>query len=167
MGGLLGLTMGLAGGLVRRSISASTGAALLGLLLGTAVTGFTAVVLAANFFKRYDPQLGDLVLPMVTHGAIWSAVGAIAGLAYGLGLGGRGRWKATLVGGLAGGAAATIVFEFVGAFAFASSKTDLPVSSSINTRAMAQFLVAIVSVVGAVVALRGSVKAEAASSIRS
>jgi MFS family permease len=167
MGGCLGLTMGLAGGLARRAVFASARAAIQGLLLGTAVAGSTAFVLVSIFFKRHDPQSGDLVLPLLTHGAIWSTVGAIGGLAFGLGLGGQGRWKATLVGGLVGAVAATIVYEIVGALAFASSKTDLPVSSSITTRGMAQLLVAILSAVGAVLALRQSAKREASSSVPS
>jgi hypothetical protein len=93
---------------------------------------------------------------LLTHGAIWSAVGAIGGLSLGLGLGGQGRWKATLVGGFIGAAAATIVYEMVGALAFASNKTDLPLSASIATRGMAQLLVAIFSAVGAASALRQS-----------
>jgi vacuolar-type H+-ATPase subunit I/STV1 len=163
MGGFLGLAMGLAGGLARCSVLASVRAAILGLLLGAAAVGLMALVLVSIFFQRHDPQSGDLVLPLLTHGAIWSAVGAIGGLAFGLGLAGRGRWKATLVGGLVGAAAATIVYEIVGALAFASDKTDLPVSSSITTRAMAQLLVAILSAVGAVLALRQSAKREASS----
>ena len=167
MGGFLGLAMGLAGGLARRSVFAGVRAAILGLLLGTAAAASMAFVLVSIFFKRHDPQSGDLVLPLLTHGAIWSAVGAIGGLAFGLGLGGQGRWKATLVGGLVGAAAATIVYEIVGALAFASSKTDLPVSSSITTRGMAQLLVAILSAVGAVLALRQSAKREPPSSVPS
>ena len=164
MGGLLGMTMGLAGGLARCSVFASARAAILGLLLGTAAVGCLALVLVSIFFKRYDPQEGDLVLPLLTHGAIWSAVGAIGGLAFGLGLGGQGRWKATLLGGLVGAAAATIVYEIVGALAFPSSKTDMPVSSSITTRGLAQLLVAILSAGGAVLALNQSPKKKTSSS---
>ena len=104
----------------------------------------------SNFFARHDPQSVDLVLPLLTHGAIWSAVGAIGGLALGVGIGGQGRWKATLAGGLVGGGAATVIYEIVGALAFASSKTELPLSSSVTTRVMAQLLVAILSAMGAV-----------------
>jgi hypothetical protein len=167
MGGVLGLMMGLAGGLARRSVLASTWAAMGGLLVGTAAGACMSLALVSNFYKRHDPQSGDLVLPMLTHGAIWSAVGAIGGLAFGLGLGGKGRWKATVVGGLVGAAAATVIYELVGALAFATSKTDLPLSSSITTRGLAQLLVAILSAVGAVVALRQSPKKEDNSSVPS
>jgi hypothetical protein len=103
--------------------------------------------------------------PLLTHGAIWSAVGAVGGLAFGLGLGGRGRWKATLVGGFIGAAVATVIYELVGAVVFASSKTDLPLSSSSTTRGMALLLVASLSSIGAVLALRRSAKREARSSV--
>jgi hypothetical protein len=154
MGGILGLAMGWAGGSARRSVSAGARAAILGLFLGTAAAAPLALFLVSVFFKSHDPQSVDLVLPLLTHGAIWSAIGAVGGLAFGLGLGGQGRWKATLVGGLLGAAAATIIYELVGALAFASDKTDLPVSFSITTRGMAHLLVAICSAVGAALALR-------------
>ena len=124
-----------------------------------------ALVLVSNFFKRYDPESGDLVLPVLTHGAIWSAVGAIGGLAFGLGLGGRGRWNVTVVGGLVGGAAAAVVYEVVGALAFALNNTDLPLSTSITTRVMAQSLVAILSAVGVVLALSQSPRQQATSTV--
>ena len=167
MGGFLGLTMGWAGGLARHSVFAGARAAILGLLLGTAVVAPLALVLVSNFFKRHNPHTGGLLLPLLTHGAIWSAVGAIGGLAFGLGLGGRGRWKATAVGGLVGAASATVVYELVGALAFALDRTDLPLSTSITTRGMAQLLVAILSAMGVVLALAQSSKQPAASSLPS
>jgi MFS family permease len=156
LGGLLGLAMGLAGGVARRSTSSSARAAILGLFLGAGVAVSMAFVFVSVFYKWHDPQSGDLLVPLLTQGAIWSSVGAIGGLAFGLGLGGQGRWRATLVGGLAGAVAATIVYEIVGALAFPANKTDQPLSSSITTRAMAHLLVAIFSAVGAVLALRKS-----------
>lgn len=109
------MTMGIAGGVARRSSNASAGAAIVGLVLGFAVAASLGLFLVSNFFKKFDPQSGDLVLPLLTHGAIWSAVGAIGGLAFGLGLGGKGRWTATLGGGLLGAAAAAVIYEIVGA----------------------------------------------------
>jgi hypothetical protein len=166
LGGLLGLALGLAGGLARRSTLASAQAAVLGLVLGSAVAASCSLIFVSIFFKirDRDAQSVDLTLPLLTHGAIWSAVGAVGGLAFGLGLGGRGRWKATLVGGLMGAAAATILYELVGALVFASSKTDLPLSSSGTTRGMALLLVASLSSIGAVFALRQPAKREDKSS---
>jgi hypothetical protein len=167
LGGLLGLTLGLAGGLARRSVSASAMAAILGLLLGSTIAASFSLILVSIFFRAHDPHSNDLIFPLLTHGAIWSAVGAVGGLAFGLGLGGRGRWKATLVGGLTGAAAATVVYELVGALFFASNKTDLPLSSSSTTRGMALLLVASLSSIGAVMASRQPAKQAARSSVPS
>jgi hypothetical protein len=154
MGGIFGFAMGLAGGAARRKVSAGARAAIVGSVLGSAGAAAAALGLVSVFFQRFDPQSGDLVLPLLTHGAIWSTVGAIGGLAFGLGLAGQGLWKSTLAGGFAGAVLATVVYEIVGALLFATSKTHLPVSSSIATRGMAQLLVAILSAAGAALALR-------------
>ncbi len=87
MGGFLGLAMGMAGGLARRSIFRGASAAIMGLLLGTIVAASASVLLVPIFYKKHDPQSGDLIFPMLTHGAIWSLVGAIGGLSFGLALG--------------------------------------------------------------------------------
>ncbi len=157
MAGILGLAMGLSGGLMRRSASAGARAALLGLLLGAGAVAIGSLIIVPIFFRSYDPHSTDLVLPLLTHGAIWLTAGASGGLALGWGLGG-GRWKNTLAGGVAGAAGATIIYEIVGAMAFPAGKTDLPLSMTMSTRAMAQLLVAILTAVGAVLALRLSPK---------
>src|SRR5262249_13812765 len=85
LGGFLGLAMGLAGGLARRSTFAGASAATAGLLLGAAASAALSRVLVSYFFETHDPQSNELLLPLLTHGAIWSTVGAIAGLVFGLG----------------------------------------------------------------------------------
>ena len=97
------------------------------------------------------------ILLVSSGGRAWSEYRAITTLPSP----GRGRWKATLVGGFVGAAAATVVYEIVGALAFASNKTDLPLSASVTTRGMAQLLVALLSAVGAALALRRFAKTEA------
>ena len=119
------------------------------------------------FYKVHDPQSTDLAVPLLTHCAIWSVVGAIGGVAFGLGIGGKHRWKSTLAGGLLGAAVATVFFEISGALVFASDKTDLPLSSSAVSRATAHLLVAILTAVGVVVALRQSVRPEASAIVNS
>ena len=167
MGGFLGFAMGMAGGLARRSIFRGASAAIMGLLLGTIAAASASLLLVPNFYKKHDPQSGDLIFPMLTHGAIWSVLGAIGGLAFGLALGEKGRWKATLVGGLVGAAAATVVYEIVGVLAFPIDRTDLPLSASVTTSAMAQLLVAILSAAGAAVAAHQSSTRQAPSSLAS
>jgi hypothetical protein len=167
LGGLLGLALGIAGGLARRSVVASSLAATLGLVFGSVSVGFLSLALVTYFYKLFDPISSDLVLPLLTHSAIWSTVGAIAGLAFGLGIGGRGRWIVTLGGGLAGAVMATVIYEIVGAIAFASSKTEMPLSASVATRALALLLVASLSSVGAVLALHQPTKKKGKTAVPS
>ena len=134
-------------------------------MLGAAAAAASSLILVSLFYKYHDPLSSDLIFPLLTHCAIWSAVGAVGGLAFGVGLGGPGRWKATMVGGLTGAAAASVVYELVGALVFASSKTDLPLSSSSTTRGLALLLVAGLSSIGAVVALHQPAKPAAKSSM--
>ena len=75
------------------------------------------------------------MVPLLTQGAIWAGIGAVSGLVFAVGLGGRSRWITTLVGGLLGAAAAAIVYEIVGALAFPSDTYGSPpVSLDHDTR---------------------------------
>jgi hypothetical protein len=158
LGAITGLGLGLAGGLARRSASAAAKAGLLGCVAGVIATVSISLVALPNFFKNYDPQSQDLMLPLLTVGSICSSVGAVGGLAFGIGLGGRDRWMKCLVGGLIGAALATVVYELVGAVAFPTDKTELPVSHTYTTRAMLHVLVAVLSAVGSALALSLSSK---------
>ncbi len=163
MGALMGLAMGAAGTLARGSYVRAAGSSIMGLLLGTIVAVPVSFGLVSSFYKRYDPHAGDLLFPMLTHGVIWSASGGVAGLVLGLGLGGRGRWKPTLVGGLVGAAAATVIYEIAGAVVFPTSRTDMPLATSTMARVLPRLLVAILSAVGAAVALQQTPAKEASS----
>jgi len=80
-------------------------------------------------------------------------VGAAGGLAFGIGLGGRDRWVKSLVGGLLGAALGTVAYEVIGAVAFPTDKTELPISLSPRTRAMLHLLVAVMAATGSALAL--------------
>ena len=153
LGAIVGLGLGLAGGLARRSASAGAKAALVGCVVGSIAGASVSLLVLPNFFKRYDPQSQDLVLPLLTLGAICSSVGAAGGLAFGIGLGGRDRWMKSLVGGLIGAALATVAYELVGAVAFPTSRTELPISLAYATRAMLHVLVAAFAGVGSALEL--------------
>ena len=152
MGGLLGLALGVAGGASRRSIGAAGIAGGVGLLLGLVGGGVVARLVLPILYARLDPQSQDLTIPLLGHAAVWSVSGAVGGLAFGLGAGGRARWKRTLVGGLVGAALAAAVYELVGALAFPTHRTHLPLSATPETRALAQVLVALGTSIGAVLA---------------
>jgi hypothetical protein len=104
------------------------------------------------YYRNDDPQGNDLLLALLTHGGIWAAVGAAAGLGFGLGAGRPGWWARSAVGGLLGAIAATVVFDLLGALVFPVDKTSEPVSATAGTRLFAQLAVAILTAGGAAVA---------------
>jgi hypothetical protein len=143
-GAILGAVLGLTGGLARRSGRAALFAAGVGALLaaiGAVAAGYT---LLPVFFQNVDPQGNDLLLPLLTHSGIWAVVGAAAGLALGLGLGGPIQWARCALGGFLGGVAAAIVYDLIGALAFPLDKTSQPVSATVLTRFLAQLIVGVV-----------------------
>lgn len=148
-GAILGALLGLAGGLSRRSSRGGLVAAATGLALGAAAAALAAYCLLPVYFRNADPQGHALLLPMLTHGGIWAAAGAAAGLAFGLGLGGHGRWARCAFGGLLGGVVATMCYDLVGALAFPLDKTTQPVSATLVTRVFAQLTVALFVAAGA------------------
>jgi hypothetical protein len=165
LGATMGLSLGLTGGLARRSASAAARAALFGCVVGAIAGAVSSLLVLPSFFRNHDPQSQDLVIPMLTLGSICSSVGAAGGLAFGIGRGGgRDRWLKSMGGGLLGAALATVVYELVGAVAFSTDKTELPISHTYWTRAMLHVLVATLAALGSALALGMSSKKRDAAS---
>jgi MFS family permease len=154
-GAILGLALGMAGGLARRSPRAGLAAAALGLVLGAAASGGAALGLVPIYFRNENPEYDPLVLSLLTHAGIWMAAGAAAGLAFGVGLGGRARAARAAMGGLLGAAGGTMLYEMVGALAFPLAKTSQPVSEAVATRLLAHLAVAALVAVGAAMGAGG------------
>jgi hypothetical protein len=147
LGALLGLALGAAGGLARRSPGAAITAALIGLVLGAAAgTGMTLLLLrlyhAFHAQPSPDNATQELYLALATHGGIWVAVGTAAGLALGLGLGG-GRVGRAIIGGIMGAAVAAIIYEFGGAVVFPMDRTLQPTAMTPGPRLFAHLAVAL------------------------
>ena len=84
----------------------------------------------------------DLTYSLLVHGGTWIAIGAAAGLAFGLGQGGWRRLPSCLMGAIAGALIATILYEFAGMMFFPLATTDRPLSKTSDTRLMTELLVA-------------------------
>jgi hypothetical protein len=154
LGMVLGLTLGVAGGLARRSLVAAMAAGLVGLVLGAvAGAGSTTVLVpyynsarAAATDANYNEDLGTALR---THGGIWLTIGAAAGLALGIGLGNRGRIARSIAGGIAGAILAAVIYEFGGAVLFPLAETFRPTSIQMLPRLFAHLTVALCVAVGA------------------
>jgi hypothetical protein len=142
-GAVLGAVLGLAGGLCSRSVRRGLFAGVVGMVLAGAIAAGAAHWLLPVYYRNVDPQGHDLTLPVLTHGGIWLPVGAMAGLAFGLGLGGRARWARGALGGFLGAVVATMAYEAIGAVAFPLDKTHHPVPATVVTRLFAQLTVAV------------------------
>jgi hypothetical protein len=154
LGAALGLGLGLAGGLARRTARAGLGAGLAGVVLGT-LGGFGASwVLLPVFYRNERPISGDLILPLLTQGGVWSVVGAAGGLALGLGLGSLRLAVRAGLGGLLGAVLGAVAFEAVGALAFPHDETDQPVSKTWVTRLILRLLIAVLTAAGAALAVQ-------------
>ncbi|GAC1473469.1 MAG: hypothetical protein NVSMB9_22120 [Isosphaeraceae bacterium] len=143
LGALLGGTFGLAGGMARGSFHSGGAAALLGLVLGSALGAVASLVLVPVFFRYVDPMSNDLLIPLLIHGGVWGAAGASGGLALGIGLGGRGPAVRGLLGGLFGAVIGAVLYEVTGAMFFPLAKTGLPVAPTPGIRLMAWALLSL------------------------
>jgi hypothetical protein len=128
LGGCLALAVGLAGGLAQGSPRSGAIAAIVGLLLGASVGAAAAVVVLPIYHKEVEraPELEAdmLVQPILTHSAIWAAIGAVTGTALAIGLGRPRLILSTLVGGLVGGVVAATAYEIFGSLVFLMGTSD-------------------------------------------
>jgi hypothetical protein len=143
LGLFLGGCLGLAGGLARRS-SFAIAAGGLGSVLGFAAgVGASLALLPFCISSRIRYPEHDLLISFLMHGAIWGLLGALAGLAFAVGLGERNVCIRALAAGLAGALVGAIAFDLIGVVAFPGAKTDDPISRTWVTRLMARLVMTV------------------------
>ncbi len=151
LGGLLGLLLGIAGGMVRSAPRMGLTAGLLGAALGAAAgVGASMGVLPiyARAMTRPDMMDLDVAYAVLALGAVWGAVGATGGLAFGVAMGGGRRALLGMAGGLIGGILGAAAFELIAAAAFPLDGTTQPISNSRESRLLARALVALFTSAG-------------------
>lgn len=152
LGGLTGLLLGLAGGLTSGSRRRALVAGGVGLIVGVLVSAGITWVAVPGFEGWRLASPGDLVPCLLLHGVCWLPIGAVGGLALGLGLGGRDRLLSGLVGGILGAFLATLVYEFLGAALFPMAGTGEPISTTPMSRLLGRLLVPVLTGLGAALA---------------
>jgi hypothetical protein len=158
LGAVSGLALGLAGGCARRSARAALNAAIAGTLFGGTVGAIMPRALLPIYYKVHNPDRDDLILPILIQGGNWSVIGALAGAAFGIGLGNRGQALRALLGGLLGAITGVLVYEIVGGVAFPLDGTSAPISATWGTRLFARLAVTIFASAGAALGALGAVK---------
>ncbi len=164
LGGLLGLGLGLAGGLGRRSATGALLGALVGAGLGLAAGVLPPFLLMPMAHMRREELLRDPALGFGIHLGLWAPLGAMAGLAYALGRYGVSARHLVmgLMGGLIGATLGTLVYDIIGAVVLTLHSTQNPFAATqpvdtkwLPTRLLCLGCVAIGSAIGAVLATRG------------
>jgi hypothetical protein len=155
MGGSLGLALGFAGGLARRSMGAAMIAAVAGLVLGAVAAFGTSAVLMPIATTERLRMTEDLTYSILILGGVWSALGAAGGLAFGIGLGGPGRIGRAALGGLLGAALGTVLYEVLGAVVFPVAQTGTPLPLTWPARLFARLAVALSAAAGAAMLVQG------------
>jgi hypothetical protein len=142
LGLCLGGSLGIAGGLSRRSATLTLTAGLLGSTLGAALAARVSLTLLKSFTDARVAYLDyDILISMAMHGLIWGLAGAAGGLAFAVGLG---QWRLLVratAAGLVGAVLGAIAFDLAGAGLFPLASTGDPVSTTWPTRLMARLLV--------------------------
>ena len=149
LGAILALSLAITAGcllsqfsLTRILIAGATGVALGG-LFGAA----SSYALTPLYLNHLDTA--DITLSVLIHVAIWSAVGVAAGIAFGIGGGTRKAFAGSLIGGIASGAMAALLFDVCGAF-LPLAHTEKPLSEEAGTRLAAAALLSVFVVLGTV-----------------
>jgi hypothetical protein len=155
LGLCLGGCLGIAGGLARRSISGAAKAGLLGAALSAALAaGLCLAILPRGLQAQFDYSDYDLIIALFMHSLIWGLPGALAGVAFAIGLGDRRRLGRAFAGAFLGAVLGAIVMEMIGAAFFASAATVKPISSTRTTRLLARLLVTTGTAAGVILLLK-------------
>ncbi|MFO0892707.1 MAG: hypothetical protein U0790_26635 [Isosphaeraceae bacterium] len=99
--------------------------------------------------RAEDLSGADLGRSMLIHAAMWVALSAVAGLAMGIGAGGRRRALDGLIGGALGALIGVIAYDLIGGLGFPLANTGMPISTTPSTRLLARLLIALGAAAGA------------------
>jgi hypothetical protein len=157
LGGVTGLIMSLAGGIACRSPVRGAMGALPALVSGAAVAVLVSMALIPFFFRGLVPDTNDLLTPIMIHGGIWMAIGAVGGLAFAVGMGRRHHFSSALGAACVGAFLASVLYHLIDAGLFPDSNATEPISNSRLVRLLSSIIPAVFIALGAA---RGSLGRE-------
>ena len=148
--------MGFAGGFAARSISRGVIVGLIAQVVGALVGGLASLGLLRILYAEYVRDPNDLFTPIMVQGGIWTAIGAVGGAAFAIGVK-PGRRLFNAIGGACVGAMfATILFHVFSQSFFPDSGFSDPLASSSVVRLMSRLLVTLLIAVGAAKEVQGA-----------
>jgi hypothetical protein len=153
LGAFEGLSLGLAGGLARRSARAAMTAAAGGLVVGACVAVGAPLCILPYYINNRNFFGESFLAPLLLHAALYVPIGAAGGLALGLGLASPRRITSLAAGGLIGAALGTLVNDFATVVLFPLSSPSLPLADTPSGRVASRLFVAVLIAVFVVAAV--------------
>jgi hypothetical protein len=154
LGASLGLLLGLAAGGTTKSVRPIASFSLLGFCSGGLAAGAATWSLVPVFYGFYDPDKDVLLQTLLIHGTIAMIIGGAVGLPFALGLQSSlnckipGLIRQTVIGGMLGALAGSLIFQIFGMILFPLDQTNLPISKSTISRLTSNLLIALMSSAG-------------------
>lgn len=148
-GAVVGLAMGLAGGIASRSMIRGVATGLGGVAAGAAAGAGASLLLLRFYYRAHIPDPNDILSPILVHGGIWTAIGAVGGLAFGVAIGAGRRLPQAIEGACIGAFFATVVYHLVSGFFFPDSGFAQPIGRDSINRLLSRLLVAVLLAAGA------------------
>jgi hypothetical protein len=157
LGGVVGLAMGLAGGLVVRKPTRAVLVGLAAAAVGAFFAWLSSRALLPIHFRRLAPDPNDIAVPIMIHAGVWTDVGAVGGAAFAIGMGSLRSVPKALVGACVGALMATVVFHIVGGSFFPESGYIEPIAKTPWIRLLSRGLLTVLIAVGAARGAEGHV----------
>jgi hypothetical protein len=149
LGGVMALAMGIAGGLAARSIIRGLIVGSSGAVIGVLVAvGVTKLALPA-FYRRLAPDPNDVMTPMLVHGAIWTALGAVGAIAFAIGIKARREYFYIIVNSCVAAFSASFLYHTAAEGLFPAANSSEPIASAASARLLAAVFVTMLVAVGA------------------
>jgi hypothetical protein len=164
LGAILSLSLAATAGCLfqRFSLSRIWTAGLAGIVLGGLFGAASGYALTPVYLHRLGTA--DVTLSFLIHLAIWSAIGASAGVAFGMAAGNRKVLVGSLIGGTAGGALAALLFDVCGSF-LPLAHTERPLAEQSETRLAGAALLSVFVVLGTVIVALQEARAKAPKAV--
>jgi hypothetical protein len=157
--GLLGATLGIvlagAGGLAGRSRQILPLVMILGGIAGGIVAAALTPLLVPVVLDSSDSMVTVAPMLLLTHWAIFAAIGAIAGAGMGVAFGDRRAVVRCLIGGVIGALIGTLIADVVNIGAFGVMRAFEPVPAKSSARIVLLVVVALSTTAGATLGVAG------------
>jgi hypothetical protein len=149
LGGVMALAMGFAGGLAARSMIRGAVVGLSGAAIGALIgAGVTRVVLPV-FYRRLAPDPNDVMTPILIHGAIWTALGAVSAIAFAIGIKARREFFYIVVNACVAAFSASFLYHTAAEGLFPAANSSEPIATAPAARLLAAGMVTMLVAVGA------------------